>query len=597
MANVLGSLLVDLNVNTASFSEGLNKAAYTATSSAKNISSAFDSTNYSMMEARHGVMLLGEEFGVHMPRAVSTLIASVAPIGSVMASAFPILGAVALVGIIAKVVEHFDKASEQAAKFSREEQEVQNKAALASQALEIENLKLDDEISKLTGGAPRNTLAEQILETNKRAGELAASLDKDADKADKLLKFGFTEKVKQFYDWTGASDKTAAALERANTSLRILSAAEAEMDITPSTENQKKYNDTLAATANELTRDIGVLRNYGGTSSDNAARVDFLTKKVEELAGAHRQLGLIQEETAKRSTVSTLGEQGTRGGVNREMSEAADDLLVSNKLLEKQMRELDSALNLAGSATDVLHRQTLDLISPTRQLTDEDKTAEKVHEDLRDAIGRASFEVSKIKLAFDAGKISADEFAREVMLIDQQFGVVAPRMTSFGKSIADIFGTEAAHAMDGFTASLARFIVTGRGSFIQVLQQIEEAIIQAIAKLLLMKALMALGGAIGGPIGGFITGIAGGLQGGGDVTPGQAFVVGEKRPELFVPTVPGHVYPTVPTMSGGGGNMTVNLHHSVNAIDATGVRELLKNHGELFANEMFTRLRARNAIA
>ena len=47
--------------------------------------------NYSMMEARHGVMLPGEEFGIHLPRALTSFIASIGPIGAAMEAAFPFL--------------------------------------------------------------------------------------------------------------------------------------------------------------------------------------------------------------------------------------------------------------------------------------------------------------------------------------------------------------------------------------------------------------------------------------------------------------------------------------------------------------------------
>ena len=44
-----------------------------------------------MFEARHGVMLLGEEFGIHLPRALTAFITSIGPIGAAMESAFPFL--------------------------------------------------------------------------------------------------------------------------------------------------------------------------------------------------------------------------------------------------------------------------------------------------------------------------------------------------------------------------------------------------------------------------------------------------------------------------------------------------------------------------
>lgn len=65
-----------------------------------------------------------------------------------------------------------------------------------------------------------------------------------------------------------------------------------------------------------------------------------------------------------------------------------------------------------------------------------------------------------------------------------------------------------------------------------------------------------------------------GREGGGDVFKGQAYVVGEKRPELFVPTEDGVILPHVPSSSmpqayagavrggGGGGVVTLNFDDS-----------------------------------
>ena len=39
---------------------------------ASGVENASARTEYSMTEARHGVMMLGEEFGVHLPRGLTT---------------------------------------------------------------------------------------------------------------------------------------------------------------------------------------------------------------------------------------------------------------------------------------------------------------------------------------------------------------------------------------------------------------------------------------------------------------------------------------------------------------------------------------------
>lgn len=51
---------------------------------------------------------------------------------------------------------------------------------------------------------------------------------------------------------------------------------------------------------------------------------------------------------------------------------------------------------------------------------------------------------------------------------------------------------------------------------------------------------------------------------GGPVEAGQPYIVGEKRPELFVPRTNGTILPRVPSGMGGGNtyNVTVNTHGS-----------------------------------
>jgi hypothetical protein len=80
-----------------------------------------EETGYSMMEARHGVMLLGEEFGVKMPRAIAGFIASIGPVGAAMEAAFPFLaiavGATLILEHLAKMREEGEKLTEDQVKF------------------------------------------------------------------------------------------------------------------------------------------------------------------------------------------------------------------------------------------------------------------------------------------------------------------------------------------------------------------------------------------------------------------------------------------------------------------------------------------------
>jgi hypothetical protein len=127
MAQNVWVLSVDLQTKTAAFATGMQEAANAARGSFKDIKQNADEmgegvrgatgkVEYSMTEARHGVMMLGEEFGVHLPRGLTTFIASLGPVGAAMEAAFPflaiILGATLLIEHLVKVGEAAEKAAE-----------------------------------------------------------------------------------------------------------------------------------------------------------------------------------------------------------------------------------------------------------------------------------------------------------------------------------------------------------------------------------------------------------------------------------------------------------------------------------------------------
>lgn len=65
-----------------------------------------------------------------------------------------------------------------------------------------------------------------------------------------------------------------------------------------------------------------------------------------------------------------------------------------------------------------------------------------------------------------------------------------------------------------------------------------------------------------------IPGFGGMLAGGGDVTPGNAYIVGEKHPEFFVPDKPGSVVPKLTMGNGPTSNVTHVHFHGVTDPDA-----------------------------
>jgi hypothetical protein len=125
MAQPVWVLSVDLQTKTATFQSGMADAAKSARGAFTEISSGSgkmgEEVGYSMGEARHGVMMLGEEFGVHLPRGLTTFIASLGPVGAAMEAAFPFLaialGATLLIEHLVKLHEEGEKLTEDQVKF------------------------------------------------------------------------------------------------------------------------------------------------------------------------------------------------------------------------------------------------------------------------------------------------------------------------------------------------------------------------------------------------------------------------------------------------------------------------------------------------
>lgn len=116
MANPVWVLSVDLQTKTATFQTGMAEAAKAARGSFSDIKSgAADMggrTSYSMMEARHSVMMLGEEFGVRLPRSLSMFIAGLGPIGPALEAAFPFLAIAGLATIFIEKLHSIREAGE-----------------------------------------------------------------------------------------------------------------------------------------------------------------------------------------------------------------------------------------------------------------------------------------------------------------------------------------------------------------------------------------------------------------------------------------------------------------------------------------------------
>jgi phage-related minor tail protein len=123
----------------------------------------------------------------------------------------------------------------------------------------------------------------------------------------------------------------------------------------------------------------------------------------------------------------------------------------------------------------------------------------------------------------------------------------------------------AARAGDAIENALSRAVRTGKLGF-DDLRRVAVAALAEIARSAISSGIGALGGGGGlSGLGGLLTSVLTGLAGapgratGGPVSAGRAYRVGERGPELFVPTTSGRVEAS--GQSGAGrGPVTINVH-------------------------------------
>ena len=154
--------------------------------------------------------------------------------------------------------------------------------------------------------------------------------------------------------------------------------------------------------------------------------------------------------------------------------------------------------------------------------------------------------------------------------IDRLVVSVRADTAGFQRDVADIrasldgpLARGADAAGRGIEGALLRAVRTGKLGF-EDLQKVALSVLGEIAASALKGGLNAIfGGGSGGGFGGGLGSLFGSLFGlpgratGGPVSPGRSYLVGERGPELFVPTSSGQVVPG--SAAGGGRDVRVAI--------------------------------------
>jgi hypothetical protein len=293
MSQPVWTLSVDLQTKTATFTSGLADAAKGARSSFEDIKSGAQemgaTTNVSMTEARHGVMLLGEEFGVHLPRALTSFIASIGPVGAAMEAAFPFL---AIIVGATLLLEHLSKLKEEGVKLSESQTNFGTTVANVLNSLDQKLLEAGiraDELNHDHLGALNKQL--QLID-RASLNELVQSFGVVAKAADAT----FAELKTSWYQWGQGSAGAKNALEQFKTQYDSLLAQGKD----------KEANDLLAGTRQSAEQVLALQKQAMDNqyhSGQKGQHVDSTKFEAAKVALQKEGIGFTQKEVEAQETL------------------------------------------------------------------------------------------------------------------------------------------------------------------------------------------------------------------------------------------------------------------------------------------------------
>jgi hypothetical protein len=310
MAQPVWTLSVDLQTKTATFQSGLADAAKSARGSFNEIKDGAremgGATGVSMTEARHSVMLLGEEFGVHLPRALTTFIAGLGPIGAAMEAAFPFL---AIVVGATLLLEHLVKVREEGAKLTESQINFGTAVNNVLNSLDEKLLTAGIRTDELNNNHLAGLNKQLELIDHQSMQELVQSFGVVAKAADVT----FTQLKTSWYQWGAGSAGAKNALEQ----------FKAQYDSLLAQGKDKEANDLLAGTRESAEKVLALQKqaqsNQTITGTHGTRQGDY--QKFEEAKLALQKQGIAFTEKEVQAQETLVGALRAQEAVQEKVNE------------------------------------------------------------------------------------------------------------------------------------------------------------------------------------------------------------------------------------------------------------------------------------
>jgi hypothetical protein len=157
-----------------------------------------------------------------------------------------------------------------------------------------------------------------------------------------------------------------------------------------------------------------------------------------------------------------------------------------------------------------------------------------------------------------------EEIERLLVIVRADTGAFARDVAAMRAELDGPFAAGAERAGAALETALIRAVRTGRLGF----EDLRRAALSALAEIAAASIRGGLGALLGGGKGGGLGATLGSLLGAFVVSPGRPYLVGERGPELFVPTASGRIEPV------SNGSRDIRMSITINAPAGSEARAL-----------------------
>ncbi len=306
-----------------------------------------------------------------------------------------------------------------------------------------------------------------------------------------------------------------------------------------------EYNAALLAT-----------RQPGPQSGADAFQeeLDGLLKLNEELEIQANNIGNIRDLKLLDLELTRRGFDLSAEGNEEQQRQLIEAVTAQNRLREQIQKRAETERELAQITAQRANRREalVEELTLTNQVTEAARELLQLRIEESELVPQIDQAFNDLRIRqLEASNELGDGFERAIRKIRNE----AQDLASVGESVVDAFANRA-------TDAITEFVTTGQLNFREFTQSLLADITRIIARLLVVQAIQAATNGLfnsGENLGNSLAT----RQSGGPAPAGQPLIVGERRPEVFVPTQGGTIVPSVPQALAASAPQQQNLNVAI----------------------------------